>query len=215
MTVMQEYPGGLSELAFVEAYQNGALRKPQVVSDSLLRTLVLAPTADRLMLSGLLAEQLAEACRRLVAVVNALADRRYQVGRSLLGPLPRLAAWERFIQQAGTFSPEQMLRELGLGEGAQESAVALRSQPRLAAFSPLVAASETGGSMILIPITPGAPSSAWFAGIDAEHTPVAALISGDEQEAAALADCSADLVSIARGFLREYLHARRTAGRRE
>ena len=215
MTATPTFPGGLTELAFVEAYLNGALRKPQVVSDSLLRTLVLAPAADRLMLSGLLAEQVAEACRRLVAVVNALGDRRYQVGRTLLNPLPGLAEWERFIQQAASFSPEQMLRELSLGEGALESAVALRGQPALDALSPFIAAAETGGSMVLIPATPGAPREAWFAGITAEQIPVAALIRGDEQEAAGLADSAADLVSIARGFLGEYLHARSTAGRRE
>jgi hypothetical protein len=208
------YPGDLTELAFVESYLNGALRKPQVVSDSVLRTLVVAGTGDRLMLTGLLAEQVAEACRRLVAVWDALADRRYPIARTLLAPLPGLAAWERFIQQAATFAPEQVLRELSLGEDALPSAELLRGQPDLDALSPLVAASETGSAMILIRGASGTVAGAWVAGVDAAGTPVAASLEGDEREAATLADMTADLVSVARGFLGDYLFSRSTAGRR-
>lgn len=213
---MPGYPGGLSELEFVEAYLESALRKPQVVADSTLRSLMLAGTGDRLALAGVLAEQLAEACRRLVAVFEALSDRRYPVARSLLNPLPGLAAWESFIQVAATFTPEQMLRELSIGEEGLDAARRLRGQLDLSGLSSLVAASETGGPMLLVP-PPGLreePLEFWLAGVSPGEEPVAARLSAEERDAAALADLTADLSSIARGFLGAYLGSRRSAGRR-
>jgi hypothetical protein len=211
------FPGGFSELEFVEAYLNSALRKPQVVVDSALRSLVLASAGDRIMLSGLIAEQLIEACRRLVAVYDALSDRTHSVARSLLRPLPGAGPWRKFVKQAAAFTPEQTLRELGLGEEALDSANRLRAQPDLGGLTPLLEASETGGAMLLVPgfDTHKAPTEFWIAGPAREGPPLAARLDAGEQEAAALADITADLVSIARGFLAAYLGARRSAGRRD
>lgn len=211
------FPGGLSELEFVAQYHASALRKPQVVADAALRTFVYAPPADRAVLAAVIAEQAAEAARRLCAVHAALSDRRYSIARSLLRPLPGAEAWRQFAQQAGVYSPEEMLRELSLGEGALESARKLRSQPDLAALSHLVAAAEAGMGMVLVPgiESPRGPEDAWFAGVDREGTPVANAVALGEGDAAGLADIAADLASIARGFLGAYLGARRTAGRRE
>jgi hypothetical protein len=209
------YPGGLSELDFVGAYHQSALRKPQVVADAALRALVLAGSADRLILCGLIAEQLAESCRRLAAVHGALWDRRYAIARSLLAPLPGLAEWQRFARLAATLTPEQMLRDLSLDESAMESARRLRAQPDLANLGDLVAAAESGSAMLLIPGLESSrpPSESWFSGIDRGGEAVAAAIGVDESDAAALADLTAELSSIARGFLGAYLHSRRTAGR--
>lgn len=206
------YPGGLRELDFVEAYLRGALRKPQVVADSLLRSLVLAGQSDRLILSGLLAEQLAEACRRMVAVYEALSDRRYPVARTLAGPLPGFERWQGFIQVAATFTPEQMLRELSLGDDALPAARNLRAQPDLAAVSDIVASAAGGGGMVLIP--PGREAECWYAS-GGPGLPIASSLGTDESDAASLADLTADLCGIARGFLGSYLDARRGAGRRE
>jgi len=202
------YPGALGELAFVEAYLQGALRKPQVVADSLLRSLVLASYNDRLILSGLLAEQLAEACRRLTGVYLALADRRYPVARSLANPLPGLDQWTAFIQAAGTLTPGQMLRELGLGGDALGAATILRAQPGLATLSDLVAAAELGSPMLLLP-NGRLSEECWFAGPTRSGGHVAASLDTEEHDAAALADLTADLCSVARGFLGSYLDARR------
>lgn len=202
------YPGGLGELPFVDAYLQGALRKPQVVADSLLRSLVLAGQNDRLILSGLLAEQLAEACRRLTGVYLALSDRRLPVARTLAGPLPGVARWVEFIQHAGTFTPEQMLRELGLGDEAMPSAMTLRAQPDLGSLTDLVAAAEMGSQMLLMP-NGRLSEECWFAGPTADGSYVAASLGTEEQDAATLADLTADLCSVARGFLGAYLDARR------
>jgi len=211
------YPGDLSELEFVDAYCRSALRQPQMAADAALRALVFSESGDRAILTGLIAQQLAEACRRLVAVYNALSDRRYSIARKLLRPLPGVAEWKTFIQQAGTFSPEQTCRELSLGDEALEHARHLRSQCDLAELTKLIAASELGTSMLLVPYLAGRniAEECWLAGVDGEGEPFAASFKANEQNAADLAGLTADLSAIARGFLSVYLGNRRSAGRRD
>lgn len=211
------FPGGLSELDFVDAYSRSALRKPQMAADAALRTLVFSDAADRAILVGLIGQELAEACRRLAAVHRALSDRTVSVARSLLAPLPGVVEWKAFVHQAGTFTPEQMLRELHLGEGAIEHARLLRGQPDLADLSGLVAAAETGNAMLLIPglASQSIPEECWLAGVGADGEPVASSFGSTEGDAATLADLVADLSAISRGFLSTYVINRRTAGRRD
>lgn len=211
------YPGGLTELDFVAAYHSSALRKPSVVADSVLRSLVLSGQGDRAMLSGLIAEQLAESCRRLVAVYRALSDRTYSVARTLMQPLPGAQEWVAFAQDAGSFTPEQMLRELSLPDSALDAAAKLRSLDNLGALEPYVAAAEVGALMFLVAPTASArpASHGWLAGTDAAGNAVAIEVLFEEQQAAALADLTSDLAGIARAFLGSYLDARRGAGRRE
>ena len=208
------YPGGLSELEFVDSYRRTALRKPQMAADVALRALVFADAADRAVYTGLIATELAEACRRATAVHGALSDRRYPIARSLLRPLPGIMEWRVFVHQAATFTPEQMLRELGLDASALDHAINLRGQPGLAGLGSLVEAAETGTAMLLIPYAGNhaMPTECWLAGVSADGTPLAASFGVDEQDAAGLADVTADLCTIARGFLGAYLEARRGAG---
>jgi hypothetical protein len=210
------YPGGLSELDFVSTYANSTLRKPQVVADSALRTLVLASQADRIVLTGLIAEQLAEACRRLTAVYRALSNRQNSAAKWLLGPLPGVEPWKEMIQDAATLTPEQLVRHLGIDDSAQESAERLRGQPDLSRLTELVSAAATGGGMLLIPWLEShrGPLEILYAGctiddVDGDF----ATVGVDESDAAMLADLTADMSSIARGFLQAYLGARRGAGR--
>jgi hypothetical protein len=207
---MDGFPGGLSELEFVEAYRRGALRKPELAADMALRALAFADAGDRTVFAGVIAQELAEACRRLTAVCAALGDRRYSIARSLLRPLPGLEEWETFAQKAAIYAPERMLFDLGLGEEALPHAIAVRSQPDLAGLSGLVAAAEAGSAMVLVP--PGERAEAWLAGAAERRSPVAASVLATEAEAAALADLTGDLCGAARGFLGAYLGARRTAG---
>jgi len=211
------YPAGLGELQFVESYLKSILRKPQVAADAALRTLVLAAAADRVMLTALIAEQLAESGRRLLAVHGALADRTYAVARSLLGPLPGVAAWAEFEQLAGTLDPEQMTRRLGLGDSALESARRLRAQSDLSLVTPLIQAAEAGGFMSLVPVSESrrAPVEFWVASTSREGEAVSFPFGALEADAASLADLTADLSSIACGFLGAYLEARRGAGRKD
>ena len=209
------FPGNLGELDFVAAYSRSTLRKPQLAADAALRSLVFADTSDRVVLVGLIAGELSEACRRLAAVYRALADRRYSIARSLMTPLPGADEWRAFVHEAATFSPEQVVRELGLGEEALPHAENLRGQPSLADLNELVAAAETGNQMFLVP-TFGRADEAWVAGVDRNGRTVAAsFAAASEPDAIGLADLTADLCGIARGFLESYLHGRRTAGRRE
>jgi len=108
------YPGGMSELDFVDAYTRSALRKPQVAADAALRALVFAEAGERAILASLIGQELAEAARRLTAVYLALANRTYSVGRSLLLPLPGADDWMDLVRKAGTYSPEEILHDLSL-----------------------------------------------------------------------------------------------------
>ena len=206
------FPGGLAELEFVDAYWRSALRKPQMAADAALRQLVFAEAGDRAVLAGLIAQELAESCRRLAAVHGALADRRYNLARTLLQPLPNAAAWRALAQQAATFTPEQMLRELSLDESALDFATRLRAQPDLAGLTNLVEAAETGSPMLLIPGRRNVARECWFAGVSASGEPVAASFGSKEQDAATLADLTAEFSAIARGFLGVYLDSRKNAG---
>ncbi len=204
----------MTELDFVEAYAKSALRKPQMAADAALRTLVFSESGDRAILVGLIAQELAEACRRLVAVYEALADRTHSVPRSLLKPLPGQAKWMEFVQRAGTISPEQMLRELSIGNDALEAAQLLRSQPELGELAGLVAAAETGNPMLLIPdlARRHVAEEVWLAGINSDGEPIASSFGAAEGDATTLADITADISTIARDFLMSYLNARRGAG---
>ena len=209
------YPGGLDELEFVECYIQATLRKPQVAADAALRTLVLASQSDRVLLVGLIAEQLTEAARRLVAVHGALSDRTWSVARSLTRPLPGLDAWVSFIQEAAITAPAEMLRRLSLDESAIDAAERLRSQPDLSLVTPLVAASIGGNPIILVPGLGGrrAPDELLVATGDSSTATIALGVR--EADAAMFADLTADMSSIARGFLGASLSARRGAGRRD
>ncbi len=205
----------MAELDFVEAYAKSALRKPQMAADAALRTLVFSESGDRAILVGLIAQELAEACRRLLTVYQALADRTHSVARSLLKPLPGQAEWMEFVQRAATISPEQMLRELSIGDDALQAAQLLRSQPELGELAGLVAAAETGNPMLLIPdlARRKVAEEVWLAGVGADGAAIASSFGSAENDATTLADITADISTIARDFLMSYLNARRGAGR--
>lgn len=207
------FPAGLREVEFLDAYHASALRKPQVVADSLLRAIVMAGAADRVPLFAVLADQVAEAARRLVHVHEALSDRTYSVARTLAGPLPGAAAWANFAQLAGTLSPEQMVWHLSAGEAALPSAQRLRGREGLGDLTGLIAVYEAGPPSLLMapPESPRAPQRFLLASASAG----AVSLGTDEDEAGNLADMAADLSLIARGFLGAYLHGRATAGRRD
>lgn len=212
-----QFPGGMAELEFVEAYARSALRKPQMAAEAALRALVFAESADRAILAGLIGVELAEACRRLTAVHLALGDRRYSIARSLMRPLPGVAEWRLFAHQAGTFTPQQMLWELSLGEDALPQAENLRSQPGLAELEGVIEAATSANPMLLLPglAVHQVPAESWLAGVSGEGAWLASSFGATEQEAANLADLAAELCSIARGFLMSYLGSRRSAGRRD
>lgn len=215
VTLPGTFPGNMSELDFVEAYARSALRKPQMAADAALRTLVFSEAGDRAILVGLIAQELAEAARRLVAVYEALSDRTHSVARSLLRPLPGAAEWKQFVQLANSISPEQMLRELSISDDALESARLLRAQSELAELTGLIVTAESGNPMLLIPdlARRHVPEECWFAGVDSEGAPMASSFGSSENDATTLADVTADIAGIARGFLMSYLNARRSAGR--
>lgn len=209
------YPGGLAELDFVEAYARSALKKPEAAADAALARLVFAEAGDRAILAGLIAQELAEACRRLTAVYRALADRTRPVAARLLEPLPGVREWRQFVHDVATLSPEQVIRHLGIGDDALEWARLLRGQPNLPDLAGLVAAAESGNPMLLIPdlARRKVAETIWLAGTSLEGESVASSFGADEASATTLADITADLAGIARGFLLSYVNARRTAGR--
>jgi len=213
MAEASPFPAGLSEFEFLDAYHASALRKPQVVADSLLRAIVMAGAADRIPLFAVLAGQVVEAARRLAHVHAALSDRTYSVARTLAGPLPGAAAWREFAQLAGTLTPEQMVWHLSAGEAALPAAERLRAHEGLADITGLVAVYEPGPPALLLP--PAEPGRAPQRFLLSSSSAGAVSLSTEEDEAGNLADMAADLSSIARGFLGAYLHGRATAGRRD
>lgn len=210
------FPAGMSELEFVAAYARSALRKPQVAADAALRSLVFADLSERPVLAGLIACELADACRRLTAVYRALSDRRYSIARSLMKPLPGVIEWKQLVHEAATFTPEQILRELSLGEEALAQARMLRAEPALADLNQLVAIAELGNPLLLVPASSRElPDEVRVAGVESEGETWMTAFATDEGSAAVLTDLTADLCGIGQGFLESYLHARRTAGRRD
>jgi hypothetical protein len=213
-----EYPSGLRELPFVQAYYRSTLRKPQVVSDTVLRSLMTSGQDDRLILVSLLADQLGEACRRLAAVYEALFERTFPVATVLRRPLPGVESWAALVDRAATIAPDAMLRNLGLGEEALAGAEKLRSQPDLSWTVPVVAASASGNILSLIASMETQqhriPDSIWV-GTGEQNEDGSGAISVAVDDAATLADTTADMVSIARSFLGAYLDGRVNAGRRD
>lgn len=204
------FPAGMRDYEFLDAYHATALRKPQVVADSLLRAIVMAGAADRVPLVAVLAEQLGEAARRLTHVHLALSDRTYSVARTLSGPLPGADEWLKLAQLAGTLTPEQMLWHTSVADSALESAQRLRSQQGLADLAGLVRVCEAGPPALLLPPGEQGRAPRRFLLTSAGE---AVSIGTGEDDAGNLADLTADLVAIARGFLGTYLHGRATAGR--
>lgn len=213
------YPSGLRELPFVQAYYRTTLRKPQVVSDTVLRSLMTSGQDDRLILVAALATELTEACRRVTAIEAALRDRRYPVAQMLHRELPGAAAWQAFLDRATALPPEAMLRDLGLGDDALPAAEVLRGQPDLSWVTGLIAAAETGNVLALIQRAegPGArpPVDVWIGGYLPESTPEASTLTASVDDAATMADTTADMVSVGQGFLGAYLAARLGAGQVE
>ena len=210
------FPAGMSELEFVAAYARAALRKPQVAADAALRSLFFSDLSERPVLAGLIAWELGDACRRLTAVYWALSDRRYSIARSLMKPLPGLLEWKQLVHEAATFTPEQIIRELSLGEDALPQAKKLRAEPSLADLNELVGLAELGDPMLLVPASSREmPDEVRVAVAEPEGETAMAAFTTDESSAAVLADLTATLCGIGQGFLESYLHARRTAGRRD
>jgi hypothetical protein len=204
------YPGGLSELRFVDAYWRLTLRKPQVGADAALRAMVTAGAGDRGPLVGVLASHAAEAARRLVAVYSALDDRTYPIARRLQGPLPGRDAWDEFVSTVMALQPSQLTWRLGVGEDGLAAAERMRSMGDPTWLGPLVSAAEHGTLLI-----DGPGERDGRIGVAIAGQPEVEALRLSEDDAASLADATADMVSVARGLLGSYLDARRVAGRRD
>lgn len=210
------YPANLTEIGFLETYRESTLRKPSVVADVILRAAPFSVAEDVPILGGLLAEQVVEAALRLVAVYDALDDRRHAIARSLLRPLPGLGEWRAFRARVARSTADAILRDLSLGEDALKAAEQLAAQPSLAWLDDLIAASLAGDGMV---ITPGASSRSllrqfWIHGTPPEaDEPLTVVFQSGERDIAALADAAADFSEIARGLLASYIDARTSAGR--
>ncbi len=204
----EPYIAGLSELAFLEEYERTVLRKPQVVTDTALRALAFAQPYERPALVGLLAEQLVEASLQLTAVFEALDDRRVAVAERLHGPLPGVGEWLALAQLAGTAEPEGMLRRLAIDESAGESAALLRGLIAPEWLPDLIAAYAAADTLAVA----ARGDTIVIAGTDAAGARATVRLAASESATVAMADLIADLSSVARGFLRAYLQARRALG---
>jgi|DewCreStandDraft_2_1066082.scaffolds.fasta_scaffold00017_311 hypothetical protein len=209
MPAVGVYPGGLSELDFLRAYHRTTLRVPQVASDSLLRSLVTAAEPDRPVLVAALGAMAGRAARQLTAVAAALEDRSRPVAERLLGPLPGAPAWVDLIHRVATRPPTVLAGDFGLGQAGVAHAERLRALGDLAWVTPLVELSERDGFLLG---TMNEWRHTWEA-VWAVVDGVAALALREE-DAANVADTTAELVAVARGFLGAYLDGR-TGGRRE
>ncbi len=204
------YIARLSELAFLEAYEQTVLSKPQMVADTALRSLAFCSPYERPALVGMLAEQLVEAALRLTAVFEALDDRRVSSAERLRGPLPGADAWVSLAQLAATAEPEGVVRRLALDEGAEENAAQLRGLPVPEWLPDLIVASTAADSLAM----PAPVDQLAITGTTEEGERVEVRLAAGENATVAMADMIADLCSVARGFLGAYLRARRSLGQR-
>lgn len=209
------FPADLTEMGFLETYRESTLRKPSVVADVLLRASPFSLAEEVPILGGLLAEQLVESARRLVAVYDALDDRRLSLARALLQPLPGFEAWVAFRQRVARSDADAVLHDLSLGEDARKSAEKLASQPSLTWIDNLFGAATAGNSMVLTPaaVPRAGRRQFWVHGTPEGAEPITVVFQSGETDIAALADTIADFSDIARGFLASYIDARASAGR--
>ena len=156
--------------------------------------------SDRPALVSVLVVQVVEASLRLVAVNNALADRSESVAVNLTKSLPSQSDWEEFVQFAGNLDPIQVLAHLNVGEEALPSAELLCSQNEFSVISQLISVVDSG-EVVFIPQRDNA--NVVFS-LDGNMISV----STDELEVVSLADLTANLSFIAKGFLLAYMQAR-------
>lgn len=198
---------GEDEIRYLRAYESATLRKPQIVADNVLAGIFLADTTHRAALAALLLQEAVEAARRLGAVVEALGDRSVPVARRLQRPLPGVAAWDALAERAGmTEEAGDLLRALGLGEAARESAEELIAFGGLSWFSAAIRASESGPAAVTVEA--GTPAMLHYRGFDAEGAEAAVAFALDDDRVIALGDATGDFVMWAREFLGAYIDAR-------
>ena len=194
------FPVGLDEKLFLELWCNSLLPKPQVIADLILKSFPFAMPSDRPALVSVLVVQVVEASLRLVAVNNALADRSENVAVNLTKSLPSQSDREEFVQFAGNLDPIQVLAHLNVGEEALPSAELLCSQNEFSVISQLISVVDSG-DVVFIPQRDNA--NVVFS-LDGNMISV----STDELEVVSLADLTANLSFIAKGFLLAYMQAR-------
>jgi hypothetical protein len=194
------FPFGLTEESFLHLWHSSLLTRPQIIADLILKSFPFAIPQDRPALVSLLVAQLIEASLRLVAVENALTDRTKSVAHNLTEPLPDLPAWNVFTETVRILQPIQLLHRLNIGEEALVSAELLCSQSDLSFLSELI---SVAGSKEVVFVPQKENINVIFSlGNNAIS------VSTDELEVVALADLTADLCSIAKGFLIAYVETR-------
>jgi hypothetical protein len=199
---------GMDEIAFLHAYEDTTLRKPQVVSDNVLTGIHLSDASHRTVLAVLLMQEAVEAARRLAGVWVALSDRSRTVAQRLSGPLPGADAWRAFVEVVVSApGPAHLLRAMAIDSSAAESAQELFEFEDLAQFEPLMRVFEPGPPVALL--TPEAPPMLLFASADAEGQRIEAYWSLERDDVTALGDATGYFVTWARDFLGAYIDARR------
>ena len=194
------FPVGLDEKQFLELWCNSLIPKPQVIADLILKSFPFAMPSDKPTLVSVLVVQVVEASLRLVAVNSALADRSKSVALNLLKPLPNQSDWEEFVQSVGNLDPVQLLAHLNVGEEALPSAELLCSQSGFSFISQMISVAGSGEGVFI----PQRDNANVVFSLDGN----AISVSTDELEVVSLADLTADLSSIAKGFLLAYMQAR-------
>ncbi|MSQ42237.1 MAG: hypothetical protein EXR65_04290 [Dehalococcoidia bacterium] len=207
-------PGGLSELAFLHAYAATALRKPQVVADNVLTGIFLADAGYRAPLAALLAQEAVEAARRLNAVWDALSDRTRPVAQRLAGPLPGVAAWERFAAavEAHAERPAALLEAMALDASALQSAEELAAFSGLARFAVPLRVFAPGPPVVTV--VAGPVPSLLLSNVGADGAAVEARLSLADEQVIALGDAAGDFVTWAGDFLGAFIDAREAAASR-
>lgn len=200
-----DYPIG-TELEFLRAYDEGTLRRIELVSDALLERIFRTDDSHRAVLAGQLLTELAEAAQRLVAVCTALRDRTIPVGRALQRPLPGADDFRAFAEAVFEAHPGDLVRAMGLDETALESAAELTSISDLARHAEIVCVHE-GGPPVSV-LEPGDPPRLRLIGRDHAGDPCEFSIALGESRVIGLADATGHLVALARDFLLTHVELR-------
>lgn len=200
------------ELAYLRAFEQTAVTKPQIVADNVLTGIFLTDARYRTALTALLLQEAVEAGRRLALVCIALAGRTQPPARSLARPLPSLEEWQAFAEAVGGFEdPKQILDWLHVDQSALQSADEMLAFGGLTKLNAAVRVLEGGPPEVSVERDEAGTAILVLHSYAMDGGRAEARLPLVDDQIIALGDMAGDFVAWTRDFLGAYLDAR--AGR--
>lgn len=197
------------ELAFLRAFEQTAVTKPQIVADNVLTGIFLTDIRYRTALTALLLQEAVEAGRRLALVCIALAGRTVPPARALARPLPSLEEWQGFAEAVGGFEePAQILDWLHVDRSALQSAEEMLAFGGLSRLNAAVRVLEGGPPEVSTERDEAGTAILVLRAYTRSGQRAEARLPLVDDQIIALGDMAGDFVAWTRDFLGAYLDAR-------